>query len=323
MSPCCHVGAGLIARKTIEGLEAGQGGGILGQLAEVLKGQKKMSKMMRSGANMSGNVSSDSDSQSDGCSSDTSDSDDDGSNSSSSSSNGGAESDDAAAAGVLSLPHFPARRYCWGKPAQLKFNRTTKIWTETKAAESVAKFRTLPVDFTLKSTPRLSSVFRKFMHQSGNKKRPIPALSTLNRPKFNIASDQVLNDFKKARTVTGLMLDVVKMTEDGRQLLHTYRNEPTYNSLTALADFAQAEYVKRAPPTKSNRKRGRAEEINFRTASGWTKKIRLGLQAEKEQQQQQPPSNATKKTGPGLQAEKEQQHPQQQPPSNFTLFNEV
>jgi len=133
----------------------------------------------------------------------------------------------------------------------------------------------------------------------------------------------VLNDFKKARTVTGLMLDVVKMTEDGRQLLHTYQNEPTYNSLTALADFAQAEYVKRAPPTKSNRKRGRAEEINFRTASGWTKKIRLGLQAEKEQQQQQPPSNATKKTGPGLQAEKEQQHPQQQPPSNFTLFNEV
>jgi hypothetical protein len=184
----------------------------------------------------------------------------------------------------------------------------------------VAKFRTLPVDFTLKSTPRLSSLFRKFMHQSGNKKRPIPALSTLNRPKFNIASDQVLNDFKKARTVTGLMLEVVKMTEDGRQLLHTYQNEPTYNSLTALADFAQAEYVKRAPPTKSNRKRGRAEEINFRTASGWTKKIRLGLQAEKEQQQQQPPSNATKKTGPGLQAEKEQQHQQQQPPSNFTLF---
>ena len=35
------VGAGLIARKTIEGLEAGQGGGIFGQLAEVLKGQKK------------------------------------------------------------------------------------------------------------------------------------------------------------------------------------------------------------------------------------------------------------------------------------------
>ena len=139
---------------------------------------------------MSGNVSSDSDSQSDGSSSDTSDSDDDGSTStstsSSSSSNGGAVSDDAAAAGVLSLPHFPARRYCWGKPAQLKFNRTTKIWTETKAAESVAKFRTLPVDFTLKSTPRLSSVFRKsvfrkFMHQSGNKKRPIPALSTLGQ----------------------------------------------------------------------------------------------------------------------------------------------
>jgi len=134
---------------------------------------------------MSGNVSSDSDSQSDGSSSDTSDSDDDGSTStstsSSSSSNGGAVSDDAAAAGVLSLPHFPARQYCWGKPAQLKFNRTTKIWTETKAAESVAKFRTLPVDFTLKSTPRLSSVFRKFMHQSGNKKRPIPALSTLGQ----------------------------------------------------------------------------------------------------------------------------------------------
>ena len=218
---------------------------------------------------MSGNVSSDSDSQSDDSNSDTSDSDDDGSTSSSSSSNSRAVSVDAAAAGVLSLPHFPARQYCWGKPAQLKFNRTTKIWTETKAAESVAKFRTLPVDFTLKSTPRLSSVFRKFMHQSGNKKRPIPALSTLNRPKFNIASDQVLSDFRKARKVTGLMLEVVKMTEDGRQLLHTYRNEPTYNSLTALADFAQAEYVKRAPPTKSNRKRGRAEDINFRTASGW------------------------------------------------------
>ena len=56
----------------------------------------------------------------------------------------------------------------------------------------------------------------------------------------------MLNDFKKARTVTGLMLEVVKMTEDGRQLLHTYQNEPTYNSLTALADFAQAEYVKKS-----------------------------------------------------------------------------
>ena len=72
---------------------------------------------------------------------------------------------------------------------------------------------------------------------------------------------------------------------------HTYQHEPTYNSLTALADFAQAEYVKRAPPTKTNRKRGRAEEINFRTAAVWGKKVRLALQAEKEQQQQQPPSN--------------------------------
>ena len=90
-----------------------------------------------------------------------------------------------------------------------------------------------------------------------------------------------------------------------------------------MSHFAQAEYLKRAPPTKSNRKRGRAEEITFRTASGWTKKIRLGLQAEKEQQQQQPPSNATKKTGLGLQAKEEQQQQQQQPLPNFTLFNEV
>lgn len=62
------------------------------------------------------------------------------------------------------------------------------------------------------------------------------------------------------------MLEAIKMTEDGRKLLHTYQNEPTYNSLTALADFVQAEYLKRAPPTKTNRKRGREEEINFRTS---------------------------------------------------------
>lgn len=155
---------------------------------------------------------------------------------------------------------------CWRKPAQRKFNRLTKIWTVTKAAECEAKFRTLPVDFTLKSTPRLSSVFRKFMHQSGTKKRPIPALNSLNRATFNIASPQVYNDFRKAKTVTRLMLEAVKMTEDGRKLLHTYQNEPTYNSLTALADFVQAEYLKRAPPTKTNRKRGREEEINFRTS---------------------------------------------------------
>ena len=119
------------------------------------------------------------------------------------------------------------------------------------------------------------------MHQSGTKERPIPALRTINRASFNIASPQVYYNFRKAKTVTGLMLEAVKMTEDGRQLLHTYQNEPTYNSLTALADFAQAEYVKRAPPTKSNRKRGRAEEINFRTAAVWGKKVRLALQAEK------------------------------------------
>lgn len=193
-------------------------------------------------ANTSGNDSSDSDSLSDD--SKTSDSDDDGSTSSSGSNTGGAVSDDAAAAGDLSLPNFPARRYCWRKPAQRKFNRLTKIWTVTKAAECEAKFRTLPVDFTLKSTPRLSSVFRKFMHQSGTKKRPIPALNSLNRATFNIASPQVYNDFRKAKTVTRLMLEAVKMTEDGRKLLHTYQNEPTYNSLTALADFVQAEYLK-------------------------------------------------------------------------------
>ena len=127
------------------------------------------------------------------------------------------------------------------------------------------------------------------MHQSGTKENPIPALNTINRSTFNIASAQVQIDFKKAKAVTRLMLDVVKMTEDGRKLLHTYENEPTYNSLNALADFAQAEFVKRAPPTKTKRKRGRAEEINFRTASQWTKKIRHGLLAEKQRQQQQQP----------------------------------
>ena len=75
------------------------------------------------------------------------------------------------------------------------------------------------------------------------------------------------------------------MTENGRKLLHTYEKEPTYNSLNALADFAQAEFVKRVPPTKTESNRGMAEEINFRTASQWTKKIRLDVLAEKKQQQ--------------------------------------
>ena len=184
-----------------------------------------------------------------------------------------------AAAGVVSLPDFPAKRYCWRKPAQLKFVRSTKNWGVTKGAEKESKFRTLPV--------KLAPVFRKFTHQSGTKENPIPALFTINRPSFNIASAQVQIDFKKAKAVTSLMLEVVKMTEDGRKLLHTYANEPTYNSLNALADFAQAEFVKRAPPTKTKRKRGRAEEINFRTASQWTKKIRHGLLAEKQRQQEQ------------------------------------
>ena len=155
----------------------------------------------------------------------------------------------------------------------------------TKPAEQESKFRSLPADFPLKSSPKLASVFRKFMHQSGTEENPIPALNTLNRPSFNIASAQVLIDFRKAKLVTGLMLDIVKLTENGRKLLHTYEKEPTYNSLNALADFAQAEFVKRAPPTKTERNRGRAEEINFRTASQWTKKIRLGVLAEKKQQQ--------------------------------------
>ena len=66
----------------------------------------------------------------------------------------------------------------------------------TKPAEQESKFRILPVDFTLKSTPKLASVFRKFMHQSGTEKNPI-----------NIASAQVLIDFRKAKLVTGLMLE--------------------------------------------------------------------------------------------------------------------
>ena len=76
----------------------------------------------------------------------------------------------------------------------------------------------------------------------------------------------MLIDFRKARLVTGLMLDVVKLTENGRKPLHTYENEPIYNSLNVLADFAQAESVKRAPPTKTERNRGK-----------WTKKIRLRI----------------------------------------------
>ena len=87
----------------------------------------------------------------------------------------------------------------------------------------------------------------------------------------------MLIDFRKARLVTGLMLDVVKLTENGRKPLHTYENEPIYNSLNVLADFAQAESVKRAPPTKTERNRGKAEEIHFSTTSQWTKKIRLRI----------------------------------------------
>ena len=48
----------------------------------------------------------------------------------------------------------------------------------------------------MKSAPKLASVFRKFMHQSGSEKNPI-----------NIASAQVLIDFRKAKLVTGLMLE--------------------------------------------------------------------------------------------------------------------
>ena len=40
----------------------------------------------------------------------------------------------AAAAGVVSLPNFPAKRYCWRKPAQRKFIRSTKTWIVTKPA---------------------------------------------------------------------------------------------------------------------------------------------------------------------------------------------
>ena len=83
-------------------------------------------------------------SNSEGCDSN----DDEGSNST-----GGAGREDVAAAGVVSLPDFPVKRYCWRKPAQLKFVRSTKNWEVTKGAEKESKFRTLPGNFTLKSTP--------------------------------------------------------------------------------------------------------------------------------------------------------------------------
>ena len=69
-------------------------------------------------------------SNSEGCDSN----DDEGSNST-----GGAGREDVAAAGVVSLPDFPVKRYCWRKPAQLKFVRSTKNWEVTKgAAKEVA-----------------------------------------------------------------------------------------------------------------------------------------------------------------------------------------
>ena len=66
----------------------------------------------------------------------------------------------------------------------------------TKPAERESNIFSLPADFTLKSAPKLASVFRKFMHQSGTEKNLI-----------NIASAQVLIDFRKAKLVTGLMLE--------------------------------------------------------------------------------------------------------------------
>ena len=92
------------------------------------------------------------------------------------------------------------------------------------------------------------------------------------------------------------MSEIVELTEEGRKKLHTFQKEPSHNSLSELANFAQEEFLKLAPPLKGGKKRSNLDSVSFGTASNWCSYIRKKVKQTKQillQDNNDTPSNVT------------------------------
>ena len=127
--------------------------------------------------------------------------------------------------------------------------------------DKTIRFRKLPLDYKLPLKLSLTKVFQRFVTQSGTSDRPIPRLATIHFASAEFSLPSAQSHFKKAKTVTTLMLHLLHEDEAGRTLIKVFEKSSTIASLTEMSDEAQRRLLGDLPPPKKRQKRSNPENL--------------------------------------------------------------